>query len=207
MMRRALSALTIALAASCAPVAAPPPAAPQLVAAYGGRTAPTHPALVLCESAYAFNVGPVAYDGTLIAYTPLMQTAAGPVLRFPTDAACLSSAFGFRPEDLGGGRTHSGIDLANPDGGFVYAAAPGRVITAGWRGTYGLCVEIDHGHGVRTRYGHLSEIGPEVVPGATVAGGSAIGLMGQTGDADGVHLHYEVFIGRDQVDPLLYGRG
>jgi murein DD-endopeptidase MepM/ murein hydrolase activator NlpD len=140
-----------------------------------------------------------------VAFTPHIRTAAGALMRNPTDGACLSSGYGPRRTASGGGREHLGVDLANASGGFIRAAGPGRVTSAGWRGTYGLFVEIDHGRGVRTRYGHLSEIGPGLSVGTRVAGGAAIGRMGATGNATGVHLHYEVLVRGRHVDPLLYG--
>ena len=103
------------------------------------------------------------------------------------------------------GRIHNGLDLANPNGGFVYAAADGWVAAAGWRGGYGLVLELDHGRGVRTMYAHLSEIDPNLRPGVFVAAGAAVARMGATGNATGVHLHYEVTVDGLQVDPLAYG--
>jgi murein DD-endopeptidase MepM/ murein hydrolase activator NlpD len=125
-------------------------------------------------------------------------------MRNPTEAACLSSGFGWRGGD-GGGRPHDGLDLANPGGGFVYAAGEGRVRSADWRGGYGLVLEIDHGQGVRTLYAHLSEIDPNLRPGSFVAAGAAVARMGATGNATGVHLHYEVSVDGLLVDPLSYG--
>jgi murein DD-endopeptidase MepM/ murein hydrolase activator NlpD len=77
---------------------------------------------------------------------------------------------------------------------------------AGARGGLGLVVEIDHGHGVRTLYAHLSEIDPNLGPGVFVNAGRAIARVGATGNATGVHLHYEVSIGGVTVDPLNFGR-
>ncbi len=145
-------------------------------------------------------------DGLVVDYTPHIRSAAGRLLRNPTDDACLSSGFGDRPSATGGGREHLGLDLVGGIGSLIYAAGPGKVTTARWRGDFGLFVEIDHGHGVHTRYAHLSELNPRVVSGAEVAGGMAIGRMGATGNATGVHLHYEVLAGGWHVDPLTYGR-
>jgi murein DD-endopeptidase MepM/ murein hydrolase activator NlpD len=147
----------------------------------------------------------VSWDRWAVAFTPLIHTSAGPLLRNPTDGACLSSGFGHRSRASGGGREHLGLDLANRSGGFIHAAGPGRVTSAGWRGNYGLFVEIDHGRGVRTRYGHLRELSPNLRVGSRVAGGAAIGRMGATGNATGVHLHYEVLVRGRHVDPLTYG--
>jgi murein DD-endopeptidase MepM/ murein hydrolase activator NlpD len=141
-----------------------------------------------------------------VLYTPYINTPAGALLRDPTEGACLSSGFGWRGTDTGGGRQHNGIDLANPNGGFVYAAGDGRVIAAEYRGGFGNTVVIDYGHGVQSLYGHLSEIDPNLSAGDRVYSGQAVGRMGMTGNATGVHLHYELTVDGLLVDPLNYGR-
>lgn len=173
-------------------------------ALYAGRPAPRAGALRLCSGASA-RVGPVGRDGAILGATPSIATPAGRLMRNPTDGACLSSGFGFRARATGGGRVHQGLDLARPHGPFIYAAGPGRVVSAGWKGTYGLFVEIDHGRGVSTRYGHLRELNPAIRPGARVSAGLPLGRMGATGNATGVHLHYEVHVRGRAVDPLRYG--
>ena len=172
---------------------------------YDGVQAPVHVELLLCEGAFAYNTGPVGTRREAILYTPYIHAPSGALLRNPTDMACLSSGFGYRPYATGGGRAHFGLDFANRMGGFVHAAGDGRIVWAGVRGGYGNVVEIDHGMDVRTVYGHLAEINPRVHVGSNVAGGSAIGRMGATGNATGVHLHYEVIVNDVKVDPLTYG--
>jgi murein DD-endopeptidase MepM/ murein hydrolase activator NlpD len=163
-----------------------------------------HSELFACNS-WGANLGEIGARGESALYTPYIFTPAGALLRNPTERACLSSGFGWRGSADGGGRVHSGLDLANPDGGFVHAAGDGWVASAGWRGGYGLVLEIDHGRGVRTMYAHLSEIDPNLRRGVFVAAGAAVARMGATGNATGVHLHYEVSIDGLQVDPLAYG--
>lgn len=197
---RKLCALAGALAASCAPVAAPPPVAPG--PAVG--PAPVHAALRLCPDASSYGMGGVGLDGALLVYEPWIATPAGPLLRNPTDGACVSSGFASRPEDLGGNRWHSGLDLSNRQGGMIYSAGAGTIVLADWRGSYGLMIEIDHGQGVRTRYAHLAEVDLAIGLGDVVGPGWPIGRMGRTGNATGVHLHYEVLIGGRAVDPLFY---
>jgi murein DD-endopeptidase MepM/ murein hydrolase activator NlpD len=97
------------------------------------------------------------------------------------------------------------MDLANPNGGFVFAAGDGWVAFADWRGGYGQVLEIDHGQGVVTRYAHLSEFDPNLALGSFVGAGTPVGRMGATGNATGVHLHYEVSVDGLNVDPLAYG--
>lgn len=180
-----------------------PPAPSAYNYAAVGR-APLHSELFTCNR-YGSNLGEIGLRGEAVGYSPYMDTQAGPLLRNPTEGACLSSGFGWRGVSNGGGRQHNGLDLANAGGGFIYAAGPGRVVSAEWRGGYGNFVEIDHGRGVRTRYAHMIEIDPNLRPGMSVPAGVAIGRMGMTGNASGVHLHYEVLVDDLLVDPMRYG--
>ena len=103
-----------------------------------------------------------------------------------------SSGFGARVDPFTGRYAfHPGVDFAGPWGAAVTATAPGTVIFAGNRGGYGNMVEIDHGFGLHTRYGHLSKI--TVAAGAKVGKGSVIGRLGSTGRSTGPHVHYEVW--------------
>jgi murein DD-endopeptidase MepM/ murein hydrolase activator NlpD len=166
--------------------------------------APLHSELFACRNRGS-NVGEIGMRGETMQYSPYIETPAGPLLRVPAEVACLSSGFGWRGS-LDGGRVHNGLDLANPQGGFIYAAGAGRIRRADYYGGYGNTVEIDHGNGVVTRYAHLSEINPNLRPGDFIAAGEPMARMGMTGNATGVHLHYEVYIGEMLVDPLHYGR-
>lgn len=166
--------------------------------------APLHSELFACNS-YGSNLGLIGQRGEATNYTPYIDTPAGPLLRNPTEVGCLSSGFGFRGAATGGGRQHNGVDLANREGGFIYAAADGRIVTADYRSGYGNFIEIDHGRGVRTRYAHLAEFDPNLRPGMRIAAGAPMGRMGMSGNATGVHLHYEVVVDELSVDPLNYG--
>jgi murein DD-endopeptidase MepM/ murein hydrolase activator NlpD len=97
---------------------------------------------------------------------------------------------------------HPGLDFAGPWGATVAATAPGVVVWAGMRGGYGNMVEIDHGYGFRTRYGHLSSILVQV--GARVQKGSPIGKLGSTGRSTGPHVHYEVWLADVVRDPSRF---
>jgi murein DD-endopeptidase MepM/ murein hydrolase activator NlpD len=167
--------------------------------------ASVHSQLIACNGGAGSNLGQIGYNNESLLYTPYVDTPAGALLRNPTEAACLSSGFGWRGA-LDSGRQHNGLDLANPNGGFIYAAGDGRIEYADYRGGLGNVVEIDHGRGVRTRYAHLSEIDQRLRPGSRVSAGAPIARMGMTGNATGVHLHYEVWIDGLLVDPLHYGR-
>lgn len=103
-----------------------------------------------------------------------------------------TSGFGARVDPFTGRYAfHPGIDLAGPWGSVVHSTAPGVVVFAGYRGGYGNLVEIDHGYGIRTRYGHLSAITVRV--GARVGKGGGLGRVGSTGRSTGPHVHYEVW--------------
>jgi len=114
--------------------------------------------------------------------------------------ATMSSPFGYRPDPfLGRPALHPGVDLVQAYGSEIKATAVGKVTHAGPLGGYGNCVEIDHGNGVATRYGHMSEV--LVEEGQTVGVGEAIGRIGSTGRSTGPHLHYEVRVDGEPVDP------
>ncbi len=112
----------------------------------------------------------------------------------------MTSGFGVRFDPFNGRRAqHAGLDLAGAHGEPILAAAAGRVVRAGRFGAYGLTVDIDHGRGILTRYAHLSTI--RVTEGQRVAMGQRIGGMGSTGRSTGTHLHYEVRIDGQPVNP------
>lgn len=102
-----------------------------------------------------------------------------------------------------GTRCHTGLDIAPPWGSEIDAAAAGTVTYAGWRGNLGYTVEIDHGDGWATRYGHMAWL-PEVSVGQWVERGELIGYVGRTGYATGSHLHFEVIYCGAYCDPLSY---
>jgi murein DD-endopeptidase MepM/ murein hydrolase activator NlpD len=111
-----------------------------------------------------------------------------------------TSSFGFRYDPFtGGSAMHAGVDMAGAHGEPIYAAASGTVLQAGRSGGYGNLVELSHGKGIDTRYGHLSAI--LVKPGDHVEKGQLIGRMGSTGRSTGTHLHYEVRVDGQAVNP------
>lgn len=117
----------------------------------------------------------------------------------------LSSAFGVRLDPfLRRPAMHTGLDMRGDMGEPVHATAAGRVSIAGREGGYGNLVEIDHGNGFSTRYGHLSEI--DVKIGQAVRIGQVIGKIGSTGRSTGPHLHYETRINNDPVNPQKFLR-
>jgi murein DD-endopeptidase MepM/ murein hydrolase activator NlpD len=100
-------------------------------------------------------------------------------------------------------RPHKGIDIAAPFGAPVVAPAAGVVVTIATEMGYGLLLELDHGHGVITKYGHLSRARVRV--GQVVTRGELLGDVGSSGLSTGPHLHYEVRMAGKVVDPLLFG--
>ena len=126
-------------------------------------------------------------------------------LASPVDHYYVSSNFGRRVDPFTKKwAMHEGIDMAAPRKTPILAAAPGTVTFVGRRGAYGRLVEIDHGNGITTRYGHLHQA--LVKKGQTVGFRDRIGLMGSTGRSTGSHLHYEVLFDGEQIDPAPFIR-
>jgi murein DD-endopeptidase MepM/ murein hydrolase activator NlpD len=116
-----------------------------------------------------------------------------------------TSGFGIRSDPfLGRPAMHTGLDFRAGSGDPVRATANGKIVSSGWAGGYGRMVEIDHGNGLSTRYGHLSEINVKV--GESVKIGQIIGEVGSTGRSTGPHLHYETRIDGEPVDPQKFLR-
>ena len=137
------------------------------------------------------------YEGYLnriiynISYTPLG-------LPFP---GSITSTFGHRENPFGGSNveTHKGLDIKGPIGSPVKAMAKGEVEFAGLRGGFGNCIMLKHGNGFETLYGHLSKILVSV--GQQIDIGQQIGNIGSTGRSTGPHLHYEVHLNGQQINP------
>ena len=121
----------------------------------------------------------------------------------PVDGAGVSSGFGARIDPFNESLAfHSGIDFSAPKGSDIHVTAPGVVIFAGRKGAYGNSIEIDHGYGIRTRYGHLAKI--LVRPGERLETGAVIGRVGSTGRSTGPHVHYEVWFDDAVRDPAKF---
>lgn len=120
-----------------------------------------------------------------------------PQFRRPLPGAPITSGFGMR-----NGVLHAGIDIAAAPGTPIGAAAAGIITRAGWFDGYGNCVDVDHGGGYMTRYGHMLKVLVRVSQ--QVTQGATLGLEGMTGDATGPHLHFEIRINGNPVNPIPY---
>lgn len=128
-----------------------------------------------------------------LAATPSIWPASGEV----------TSRFGWRGSPWGGGSDwHPGIDIADDYGTPIYATADGVVVYSGWYAGYGKLVQIDHGNGIHTLYGHNSENLVEV--GQSIKKGQHIARMGSTGYSTGTHVHYEVRVNDNAVNPANF---
>ena len=134
--------------------------------------------------------------------TILRQRGYTPTV-WPVDGT-LEAGFGGRRNPFGGSgyEFHSGQDIEAPWGAAVVAGASGSVSFVGWQNGYGQLVILDHGGGLTTRYGHLSHIDVEL--GQVVSRAQLLGKVGSTGRSTGPHLHYEVRINDQPVNPLQY---
>jgi murein DD-endopeptidase MepM/ murein hydrolase activator NlpD len=131
------------------------------------------------------------------------QSAKSMLMKTPVDGARISSGFGMRFHPvLGYSRMHKGIDFAVPIGTPVMAAGSGIVQIAGRLGGYGNYLRINHQNGYGTAYGHLSRLAPGIHAGSHVHQGQIVAYSGNTGMSTGPHLHYEILIAGNQVNPL-----
>lgn len=127
----------------------------------------------------------------------------GGQFKWPTTSTYITSPFGFRMHPvLGVWKGHTGVDIGVSSGSPVFAAASGKVIVAQWYGGYGNAVVIDHGSGLSTLYGHNNSLNVSV--GQTVSKGDVISHSGSTGISTGPHLHFEVRVNGNYVDPMKY---
>lgn len=116
----------------------------------------------------------------------------------------INNEFGFRRNPFGGRsyEFHSGMDIDGDKGDIIVSPANGRISKAGWQGGYGYMIEIDHGNGLKTRYGHLSKL--DVKEGDPVQRGQLLGYVGSTGRSTGPHLHYELRVDNKPINPRRF---
>jgi murein DD-endopeptidase MepM/ murein hydrolase activator NlpD len=136
------------------------------------------------------------------ASVPKAAKAGSGVLAWPV-VGQVTSGFGYRIHPIFNvRRMHTGIDIDGDTGDPIKAASGGTVVSAGWRGGYGKCVVVSHSGGLATLYGHMSQT--KVSVGQSVKKGQVIGKVGSTGYSTGPHLHFEVRVNGDCVDPMKY---
>ena len=136
----------------------------------------------------------LASVGSIFSSTPAVNAVpSGTKLQWPTTTRKISQYFG---------AYHTGVDIDGACGDPVWAAESGRVVSAGWYGGYGNQVVIDHGNGLRTRYGHMTSI--NVSNGQTVSRGQYLGSEGTTGRSTGCHIHFETMVNGRFVNPFSY---
>ena len=158
---------------------------------------------IAAGSSSPFDARVQELDQALNKLDRIKQHARALPISNPASGRPISSTFGVRKDPLlGTPALHSGMDFRAPVGFPVKATAAGVVVKAGWNGGYGRMVEIKHGDGFTTRFAHLSRI--DVEEGHEVRIGDVIGKVGSSGRSTGPHLHYEVRINGDAVDPLRF---
>jgi len=159
--------------------------------------------LVPLDSSMIFDSKVKELDEALDALDQVKKEARELPLTNPAPGHPVTSPFGVRTDPiLGTAALHTGMDFRAPIGMPAKVTAAGVVTKAGWNGGYGRMVEVDHGNGFATRYGHLSEI--DVTVGHMLAAGDVIGKTGSSGRSTGPHLHYEVRHNGEAIDPLRF---
>lgn len=153
------------------------------------------------DSSQVLNVGmTLILPGASARSVPVVSRSSS--FRWPIQGS-LTSGYGWRTHPITGKQSfHDGLDIAASTGTSIGAAAGGTVKHAGWLGGYGRLVIIDHGDGLETRYAHMSSIG--VSTGQSVSAGETIGYVGQTGDATGPHVHFEIRKNGRTLNPRDY---
>ena len=161
----------------------------------------------IAVSPSAHDIGKQGIDTTLnsnlVRWDLLRDVIRSLPLAEPLAASEITSVFGNRHDPFNRRlAVHQGVDFNAPLKTSVVATAPGTVVFAGWKGSYGRLVEISHGPLVTTRYAHLAKI--LVDQGDTVQTGDRIGLLGSSGRSTGAHLHYEVLFDNVHRDPMMF---
>ena len=158
------------------------------------------------EAVQPIKAGDARFKQLFMSWKKLDQIEQGTIAipsEQPVKGSALTSGFGVRSDPFRGrAAMHAGIDLAGPLGTPIYATADAIVGRAEWSGGYGNLVELEHGRGIQTRYGHLTR--STVQPGQRVKRGDLVGYMGSTGRSTGSHLHYEVRIDGKAVNPVPF---
>ena len=211
-MRRLIAGLAAAGLSACAspPLDVYDPPSPVLggttppLPASDGPTAaqgPFQPDYHLYACTPSFSNRPETDSGGRILTYDALVVANGVILAAsPVNGACMTSGFGPRF-----GSMHKGIDLQARPAVTVYSAAPGRVMEVSELSGFGKQVLIRHGKGVYTRYAHFAYFAEGLKPGQTIGFGQPLGLMGRTGNATAIHVHYEILTGNYNTPKKAWG--
>ena len=173
-----------------------------------------HEANMTLEESQAMYQSELAAAESATAMIRELLTTSDPTLSYggymiwpllaPWDRSWVTSEYGWRTHPVYGySLFHSGIDIAADGGTPIFAAADGRIILSEYYGGYGYCVMIDHGDGVVSLYGHMSDFAGYWA-GVYVFAGDVIGYVGTTGRSTGNHLHFEIRVNGNRVDPVNY---
>lgn len=205
-MRTLIAGLAVAGLCACSSAPAPivnypqgsVPAEPQGPQAAQGSFQPDY-YLSACTASFA-NRPDTDAMGRILSYNALIVANGVLLAAAPVNGACMTSGFGPRF-----GRAHKGIDLQSKPAGTIYAAGPGRVLEVSQQTGFGNQVLIAHGKGVYTRYAHLANFRAGLAPGQKIGFGQPIGLMGRTGNATAIHVHYEILTGNYNTPKKAWG--
>ncbi len=160
-------------------------------------------ALTLSGQKIALYLFTPSDDGIADYFDPDGRSSRKFLMRTPIDGARISSGFGMRRHPvLGYSKMHRGTDFAAPTGTPIMAAGSGTIEFAARNGSYGNYVRIRHNDEYKTAYAHMSRFGPGISKGVRVQQGQIIGYVGTTGRSTGPHLHYEVLLNGEQVNPM-----
>ena len=171
--------------------------------AAAGRGGPFIPYRDRMGKAKTLGASFAALDSALFRMEVLERTLVAVPSGNPANVMMMSSGFGYRSDPFtGAGAMHAGLDFRGPIGTPNLATAPGRVSFVGRKSGYGNVVEVDHGQGILTRYAHLSGFTTKV--GTQVTAGQQIAKMGSTGRSTGSHLHFEVRLNGEAVNPRRF---
>jgi murein DD-endopeptidase MepM/ murein hydrolase activator NlpD len=142
-------------------------------------------------------------DGSAEYFNDRGQSARRTLMRTPIAAGRITSGFGMRRHPiLGFSKMHKGVDFGAPIGTPIFAAGSGVVEEVGFKGAYGRYVRLRHNNKISTAYAHMSRFARDIKRGGRVEQGDVIGYVGSSGRSTGAHLHYEVMVNRQQVNPL-----
>jgi murein DD-endopeptidase MepM/ murein hydrolase activator NlpD len=142
-------------------------------------------------------------DGAVEYFDEMGRSLKKFLMRKPLAEGTFRSGFGYRRHPiLGYSKMHTGVDWANRIGTPIFAAGNGSIVSAGWQGGYGRHIEIQHANGYTTTYSHMTSFARNIQAGAKVRQGQVIGYVGSTGLSTGPHLHYEVLVNGNYVDPM-----